>query len=190
MSELVFFLEEPSAQAMLEGLLPRLLPEIKTVRYIVFEGKQDLEKQIQRRLRGYRSPGAKFVVLRDQDSADCRIVKAGLKKKCEDAGRPETLIRIACHELESWYLGDLAAVETALQIRGLGGFQNGAKYRRPDNIANAAEELSKLTKGVYQKILGSRVIGPLLDLENTRSPSFRVFISGLRTLAQTPGSSH
>jgi hypothetical protein len=26
MSELVFFLEEPSAQAMLDGLLPRILP--------------------------------------------------------------------------------------------------------------------------------------------------------------------
>ena len=187
MSELVFFLEEPSAQAMLEGLLPRLLPEITMVRYVVFEGKQDLEKQILRRLRGYRSPGSKFIILRDQDSADCRAVKAGLKQKCRDAARPETLIRIACHELESWYLGDLAAVERALQIRGLSAMQNGAKYRRPDSIANAAEELSKLTKGVYQKILGSRAIGPLLDPENTRSHSIKVFISGLRSLADTLG---
>lgn len=182
MSELVFFLEEPSAQAMLEGLLPRLLPEITKVRYVVFEGKQDLEKQILRRLRGYRSPGSKFVILRDQDSADCQLVKAGLTQKCREAGRSDTLVRIACHELESWYLGDLAAVETALQIRGLSASQNGAKYRRPDGVARAAEELSKLTKGVYQKILGSRAIGPLLDPENTRSHSFKVFITGLQTL--------
>lgn len=187
MSELVFFLEEPSAQAMLEGLLPQLLPEATVVRYVVFEGKQDLEKQILRRLRGYRSPGARFVILRDQDSADCRTVKSGLQQKCHDAGRPETLIRIACHELESWYLGDLPAVETALQIHGLSAVQNGAKYRRPDSIANAAEELSKLTKGVYQKILGSRAIGPLLDSANTRSHSFSVFISGLQRLFEKPG---
>ncbi len=46
MKSLVFFLEEPSARAMLEGLLPRLLPDGWLVRYIVFEGKQDLEKQL------------------------------------------------------------------------------------------------------------------------------------------------
>ncbi|MBU4304454.1 MAG: hypothetical protein KJ893_02340 [Candidatus Omnitrophica bacterium] len=46
MSELVFFLEELSAEAMLKGLLPRLLPPEVLVRYIVFEGKQDLEKQL------------------------------------------------------------------------------------------------------------------------------------------------
>ena len=53
MSEIVFFLEERSAQALLEGLLPRLLPGVHAVRYLVFEGKQDLEKQLARKLRGY-----------------------------------------------------------------------------------------------------------------------------------------
>ena len=46
MSELVFMLEEQSARAMLEGLLPKLLPAEVTPRYVVFEGKQDLEKQL------------------------------------------------------------------------------------------------------------------------------------------------
>jgi len=46
MTQLVFFLEEPSAKAMLEGLLPRLLPESVYCRYVVFEVKQDLEKQM------------------------------------------------------------------------------------------------------------------------------------------------
>ena len=44
MRELVFLLEEASAQAMLEGLLPKLLPDGMMVRYLVFEGKNDLEK--------------------------------------------------------------------------------------------------------------------------------------------------
>ncbi len=41
MSELVFLLEEPSARAMLEGLLPRLLPDGLPIRFIVFEGKKE-----------------------------------------------------------------------------------------------------------------------------------------------------
>lgn len=78
MSEIVFFLEEPSAEAMLEGFLPKVLSPSLPYRCIVFEGKQDLEKQLVRRMRGYRVPGAKFVVLRDQDSADCKVVKETL----------------------------------------------------------------------------------------------------------------
>ena len=46
MKELVFLLEEASARAMLESLLPRLLAPDVTFRLIPFEGKQDLEKQI------------------------------------------------------------------------------------------------------------------------------------------------
>ena len=38
MNQLVFFLEERSARAMLENLLPRILPDNITARYVVFEG--------------------------------------------------------------------------------------------------------------------------------------------------------
>ncbi len=53
---LVFFLEEPSVREMLKGLLPRVVPHVTTVTYIVFEGKQDLDKNVVRRLRGWRAP--------------------------------------------------------------------------------------------------------------------------------------
>ena len=53
MRELVFLLEEPSAKAMLESLLPRLLDSGIAYRCIPFEGKQDLEKQMTRKIRGY-----------------------------------------------------------------------------------------------------------------------------------------
>ena len=52
MRELVILLEEESAQAMLEGLLPRLMPEGIHLRCIPFQGKQDLEKQMVKRMRG------------------------------------------------------------------------------------------------------------------------------------------
>jgi hypothetical protein len=60
MSELVFFLEEESAKALLEQLFPLLIPEGSRVhpRFIVFEGKQDLERQLPKKLGGYLNPDA------------------------------------------------------------------------------------------------------------------------------------
>lgn len=54
MRRLVFCLEEPSAREMLKGLLPRFLPDDVAPTYLVFEGKQDLEKQLVKHLRGWR----------------------------------------------------------------------------------------------------------------------------------------
>ena len=49
MSALVFLLEEESAKNMLEGIVPRLVPEGVHVQYMTFSGKQDLEKQMERK---------------------------------------------------------------------------------------------------------------------------------------------
>ena len=151
MRELVFLLEEESARAMLEGLVPRILPEKIQVRYLVFAGKQDLEKQLARRIRGYRNQQARFVILRDQDShPDCRIIKSKLVDLCTDAGRTDSLIRIACRELESFYLADLAAVERGLGLSDLVWQQNNRKFREPDYLGAPARELSALTKSLYE----------------------------------------
>lgn len=181
MTTLVFCLEEPSAKAMLEGIIPRLYPDVE-VRYIVFEGKQDLHKQLVRRLR-YWQGDAQFVVMRDQDSGNCHIIKDQLKSLCDQAGRPNALIRIACRELESFYLGDLAAVEQGLSLSGLAKQQANRKFRDPDQLVNAAEELKKITKNKYQKLAGSRSIGPFLRMDASHcSTSFRALISGLQHL--------
>lgn len=63
MRELVFLLEEDSAKALLESLLPRLLSADFPCRFIAFEGKQDLERQMVKRIRGYQNPEARFCVL-------------------------------------------------------------------------------------------------------------------------------
>ncbi|MBI4567455.1 MAG: DUF4276 family protein [Planctomycetes bacterium] len=181
MSEIVFLLEEPSAEAMLRGFLPRILPDDLVCRFVVFDGKQDMEKQMARRIRGYRVPGARFVVLRDQDSADCKSVKRGLVQKCEEAGRPGVLVRMACHELESWYLADLAAVEEGLGLRGLAKMQQKRPYARPDGQPKPSDTLARIAPS-YQKVSGSRAIGPHLDPENDRSRSFLNFVAGLRRL--------
>jgi hypothetical protein len=120
--------------------------------------------------------------LRDKDGADCVDVKKRLLDLCGESGKSNALVRIACHELESWYLADLLAVEKALAIEGLSAHQKKSKFRQPDNLANAAQELEKLTKYQYKKTSGSRLIGQYIDPDNTRSDSFRVFIEGVRRL--------
>ena len=114
MTEMVFFLEERSAEEMLKGVLPRILPETIVPRFVVFEGKQDLEKRLPIKLKAWRNPHCLFVVMRDQDSGDCVAIKNSLAQKCADAGKPETLVRIACRELESFYLGDWEEPENQL----------------------------------------------------------------------------
>ncbi|NRT58385.1 DUF4276 family protein [Sphaerotilus uruguayifluvii] len=184
MSTLVFCLEEPSARAMLQGLLPRLLPPGVQVQYIVFEGKQDMHKRLTHRLKHWLAPDSCFVVLRDQDSSDCRLLKQELRLLCEAAGRSQALVRIACHELETFYLGDLAAVEQGLELRGLAKQQASSKFKTPDRLANPAEELDKLTKSRYQKLAGSRAIGPHLRIDGRNtSASFCALIDGLKRLS-------
>lgn len=181
MTEIVFFLEEPSAREMLKGLLPKVLPENISVQYIVFEGKQDLGKKLPIRLRAWQKPDSRFVVLCDKDSADCHQVKESLVEKCNASGKPETLVRIACHELESWYLGDLAAVANSIGPGNLERHQNKNKFRAPDQLANPVQELKKIAPS-YQKVAGSRAIGPNLSLSENCSVSFNVFLSGLKNL--------
>jgi Domain of unknown function (DUF4276) len=176
-------LEEPSARAMLEGIIPRIGIDGPTVRYVVFEGKQDLEKNVAKRVRGYRNPDARFIVIRDQDSAnDCVALKENLLRLCSGAGQRPLLARIFCRELEAVFIGDLSAVEAALDVTGVARLQNKSRFRQPDLIVAPSKELKKLTKGTYQKISGSRAIGLHLDIENTRSNSFKVLVSGIRRM--------
>lgn len=181
MSHLVFFLEEPSAREMLQGVLPKILPDDTSTQFVVFEGKQDLEKRLPIRLRAWQQPDTSFVVLRDKDSGDCMAIKEGLVGKCNAVGQSNILVRIACHELESFYLGDLAAVAEAIGPKNLGKHQAKVKYRDPDQLANPSQELKRIAPA-YQKISGSRAIGPCMNIDNNRSQSFNVLVSGVRNL--------
>lgn len=184
---LVFFVEGPSEKELLDVLIPKLVPEGVVHEVQVFQGKQDLEAKLVRRIRAWRTPGTHFVVLRDQDSAGCTQVKSKLAGLCAQAGRPDSLVRVACRELESWYLGDLHAVEQGLGLKGLAELQGKTKFRDPDRLGSPSAELKRLTKGSYQKLAGSRTIAPHLDLAAARSNSFRVFVEGIRRIAGAGG---
>ncbi|MDP8244211.1 MAG: DUF4276 family protein [Candidatus Hinthialibacter antarcticus] len=182
MKTLVFFLEEPSAKEMLKGVLPKVIPEGIYPDFKIFEGKQDLEKNLGKILRAWNTPDCVFMILQDQDSGDCKIIKETLFQICDNATNSPVMVRIACRELESFYLGDLEAVEKGLKIPGLSQKQNKEKFRHPDRLGTPSMELSNLTKGAYQKVSGSRAIAPHLDLNNNKSLSFKMLINGVKKL--------
>jgi hypothetical protein len=180
---LVFFLEERSVEALLQTFLPKFLPAHVQFRCHVFEGKQDLEKNLRKKLLHYTptsQEALKFIVLRDKDNEDCVTVKRNLINIVRDAKKQQdTLVRIVCRELESWYLADLAAVGKALGLPKIHEQQNKKIYSSPDSLPTPVRHLKRLTKENYQKIAGSRLIGQYLDPNNIRSVSFKNFIIGI-----------
>ena len=185
MKKLVFFLEEYSAAEMLKGILSKFLPDNIIPDFKVFEGKQDMERRLSGILRAWRTPDCMFIVMRDQDSGDCRIIKSKLINLCQQAGHRHAIVRIACRELESFYLGDLAAVEKGLGLLHLSAKQNSRKFRAPDSLGNPSEELFRLTGNIYQKVNGSRAIAPYMNLKGNRSHSFSILVSSIRRIVGT-----
>ncbi len=49
----------------LAGFMSRIIPENFSVTYLVHEGKQDLERSIPRKIRGWQVPNSCFIVVRD-----------------------------------------------------------------------------------------------------------------------------
>lgn len=180
MKSLVFLLEEPSAQDALEGFLPHILSSEVKITYLVFEGKQDLEKRMVKILRAWLQPDTRFIVLRDQDCGDCLVIKAALLARCKDAGRrAETMVRIACRELEAWVLGDWAAVAKAFDNPKLSKLQKKSIYHNePDRLSNPVAELRKHIPH-YQKRDGARRIGPYPRKEGNTSRSFQIFVEAI-----------
>lgn len=180
MNSLVICLEEYSARVFLEALLPRIIDTTQwDIIYLVFDGKQDLMKNLPRRLRTWQNPQAKFVIIRDQDSEDCRLLKQRILDICLQNGKPDALIRIVCHELETFYLGDLQAVALGLNRNGLEKSQYKSAYKSPDKLVNAKQILKKLTQGAYREVSGSRAISAHLNIHSNCSVSFNQLVSGI-----------
>jgi len=185
--DLIFLLEEPSIATVLNEILPKIIPDTVSFICVPHQGKQDLAKSIPTKLKAFKSfsPDTKFIIVHDQDSHDCKKLKAELLGICQNAGQPNAMIRIICHELESWFLGDLAAVEKAYNLKPsfLSQKQNNKKYRNPDQLNSAKQELKKLVQEYYAGT-HSKQIAPHLSLTQNTSQSFQVFIKGIRQLVE------
>ena len=174
-------------KVLLEGLLPRFFPTLQFL-CIVHEGKQDLEKSIPRKLKAWAEPDVRFIVLRDRDAEDCKILKRRLLGLCKKAGRPETIVRIACRELEAWYLGEPGALATAYGDERLRGLGEKERFRDPDEVVRPSEALEELVPA-FQKVAGARLMADLLSREANRSRSFQVLMEGIeRELDKQPPS--
>lgn len=178
---IVFLLEEKSMKYFLDGILPRILPENVTFLTIPHEGKSDLQKSIPIKLRGWKQGDTKFVIVQDQDANDCRDLKQKLVELCTPYQR-EVLVRIACHELEAWYFGDLDAVSEAYG-KNLRKLKKKKSYRIPDDIISPKKELKRILP-TLQQISGAKKIAPYIDIEGNRSVSFQMFVKGVQRLCE------
>ena len=180
---IVFLTEEKSMQVTLEKLIaaywPQSTPGISWI-VLSFQGKSDLEKNIAPKMKSWNYGTPHFVILRDQDGSDCKTLKVALCQKAEQGGQPFT-VRVVCNELESWFLGELDAVEAAYPKSKASKHKQAAKFRVPDALGNANQELEKLVQ-VAGKVGRAEAIARYFDPTKCISNSFQVFWRTAREL--------
>jgi hypothetical protein len=177
---IVFMTEEPSMDATLRNLLPKLFPDFREFEHwliIHHQGKSDLERSYPRKMKEWREPGVRFIILRDNDGSDCLVLKQKLVSKVPNSA-PGYLVRIVCQELESWFLGDMPAVAAAYPTAAKHQQFKALSKRDPDNLTNASELIKQLT-GTQTKIGRAAEIAKQMQPANNRSTSFQVFVNGL-----------
>jgi hypothetical protein len=177
MRRLIFLVEEYSMKVLLEGLLPRFFPDL-TFLCAAHEGKQDLEKSIPRKLRAWREPGVRFIVIRDCDGDDCHKLKRRLVDMCQSNGRGDTIVRIACQELEAWYLGDPDALAKAFRDENLCSIGKRSRFRNPDSVAQPSRALVDLVPG-FQKVSAARRMSKYLTRDSNISVSYQALVSAI-----------
>lgn len=187
---IIFLLEEPSLKNLLEGLLPRLFPgwiEGEHFLCIPHQGKSDLDASIPRKLKAWQIPYDRFVIVRDNDNADCMLLKSRFLDMCAAHGRSDTLVGLVCQELEGWYLGDLSALASAFNNPKLNTPKNVKRFSVPDEWQKPSIEVARLIPE-FQKGNSARLMGYHLDVENiNKSKIFQVFITGLQGMAREMG---
>lgn len=187
-------LEEPSAEAALRNLMPRLLPATATAEFIVYNGKGAMLRRLPQRLRGmsrWIPADMKILVLVDRDNDDCHTLKrqlegfaaaAGLTTRSMVGGMNFHVVnRLAIEELEAWFFGDTEALHAAyprLQV----SLMHRERYRDPDAVPGGTwESLERLLRhnGYYAdrmpKIEVAKQVSAHMDPARNRSHSFQVF---------------
>jgi len=193
---LEIMVEEPSMEAFLRELLPRLLSDDTTFAIYPYQCKDDLLSKLPARLAGYASwlPETwRIVVIVDRDDDACDALKRKMEKIAADAGLRtrstgeawQVVNRIAIEELEAWYFGDWDAVR-ANYPRVNGSVPRKTQYRDPNAIGGgtweAFERLLQLAgyfKNGLRKTEVARALGKQISLASNNSRSFQVFRDAL-----------
>ena len=182
--------EEPSMEAFLEVLLPRLMPQA-TFSVHSFQNKQNLLRKLGSRLRAYEKwlpENYRIAVLIDRDNGDCLELKEQLESIAIGSGlvtrtrirdgRWQVVNRIVVEELEAWYFGDWEAVCRAYP-RTSANIPRKAAYRHPDSIKGGTWEAFERIlqrcgyfEGGLRKVEAARAIARFVDPARNRSDSF------------------
>ena len=177
----LFLLEEQSAEEMLRKFLPRCFPALRCT-YRRFSGVNNLLKRLETTIRNHIDIQCPIIILCDQDDKDCVALNEQILGLCKKTGQQSRcVVRIACRELESWYLAQLDVVANHFGVPELSKRQN--RYLHPDSINKPSKELERLTRQQYQKVKGSRIMGQYLDPNVERSASFKHFIHTLKRIS-------
>lgn len=188
-----FLVEEASTEIALNLIVPKIIGNIHTFNIHNFQNKDRLLKRLPERMKAYANfipDDWRIVILVDEDRSDCQE----LKKKLYDASSVVTqkkgnivLHRIVVEELESWFIGDVAAIRAEYE-KIPASLSQQAKFRNPDTIKGGTwEELDKILKRYgyetgLQKMDFAQKVSPHMDVENNQSRSFQVFRDGLRRM--------
>lgn len=193
--------EEPSAEAALRILLPRMLRGTSFEVY-PYSCKDDLLRRLPERLRGYAAwiPNDwRIVVVVDRDDDDCRDLKARLEVVAAEAGlatrsKPTSkgfavVNRLAIEELEAWYFGDWEAVRKAYP-KVSASIPSQGRFRASDAIKGGTwEAFERIMKAAgyfktgLRKIEAARAIARHMDPDRNTSPSFRALRDALVEMA-------
>lgn len=177
---IVFLIEEESMRPVIDRMIGALFPDwVAGLDWLVlaFNGKSDLEKNIRPKMEGWGYQKPTFIIVRDNDGGDCVTLKESLVTLATNGSGHPFKVRIVCQELEAWFLGDLDAVERAYPSSNAGSLKGKAKYRIPDDVGNAAEEIAKIT-GEAGKVGRAKRIAAELSLDDgiNRSASFGLML--------------
>jgi hypothetical protein len=188
-----FLVEEASTEIALKQIVPKIIGNIHTFKIHNFQSKDRLLKRLPERMKAYANfvtDDLRIVILVDEDRSDCQKLK---KKLCHASSIVTqkkgniVLHRIVVEELESWFIGDVAAIRAEYEKIPVSLSQQ-AKFRNPDAIKGGTwEELDKILKKYgyetgLQKMDFAQKVSPHMDVENNQSRSFQVFRDGLRGL--------
>ena len=183
---IIFMTEEESMGKALRELLPRLFPAfLEHEHWLILDhkGKSDLEASYPKKMRAWREPGVRFVILRDNDGSNCIQLKKYLLSKVPPKP-PKHLVRIVCQELESWFIADLAAVAAAYPAAARQKAFRDLSKTDPDGLTNASELIRALT-GTGAKRVRALEIAKQMQRDRNRSKSFKVFVQGVAKFFST-----
>ena len=184
-AHLILMTEESSMGETLRIILAKLFPDRREgIDWIIIEhsGKTDLERSFPRKIRVWGKPNPHFLILRDNDGADCKALKEKLTALVPQTSHPWK-IRIVCQELESWFLGDLDAIQTAYPGAKHKLSQKNLHKTEPDSHTNASQLLEELTKTGAKRIRAVE-IAQHMNPDKNRSHSFHVFVNSVKQFFQ------